>query len=395
MHLLLALSIIAGQFGYVDLGHGVRFYLSELLLLIFVLLEIIKFGLRPLRQLLKDKIVMAWICIVLLGWGITAFSASSTDNLRSFAYIGRIVLLYMGAWYIRRSSVSPRIPQLFMVIPVICMIQYVFMPDLRFLQQYGWDPHMYRAVGTIFDPPVVGSILGLIWTSFLMNHASIFVIPAKAGIPQRFLNKYILLLCAVTFAAIIFLYSRSTYISLLLVTSLYVMSQKQYLYVLMFVLITILSIYVAPLTIPPRMNLESAKIGRVSTATSRMTEMREGIRAWQSSPLIGIGYNRVSEYKRHLNAKSTASVSNHADSAFHSFWVTQLATTGIMGMVLLLVSMWLLIRWRSELLYPVLWISIIGVFDNVVFHPLVVISFVLLFLVKHPVISCHGSSGSP
>ncbi len=386
MHLLLALSIVAGQFAYVDLGHGVRFYLSELLLLIFVLFEIIKFGLRPLRQLLKDKIVMAWVCIVLLGWGITAFSASSTDNLRSFAYIGRMVLLYTGAWYIQRSSVSPRILQSLFVIPAICLAQYVFMPDLRFLQQYGWDPHMYRAVGTIFDPPVVGSILGLLWTTLLIRLPRHMVKSSSLSIIH-----YQLSIC---FVAIIFLYSRSTYISLLLVTSLYMMSQKQYLYVLMFVLITILSIYVAPLTIPPRMNLESAKIGRVSTATSRMTEIREGIRAWQSSPLIGIGYNRVSEYKRHLNAKSTTTVSNHADSAFHSFWVTQLVTTGVVGLGLLIAGLWRLILWRKELVYPLLWVSIIGVFDNVVFHPLVVISFVLLFLVKHPVISRHGSSGS-
>jgi O-antigen ligase len=215
-----------------------------------------------------------------------------------------------------------------------------------------------------------------------MTHATIFVIPAKAGMTKKFLNKHVYLFGVVIFASMIFLYSRSTYLSLLIVTSLYLLSKSQYVYVVLFVLIAILSIYVAPLTIPPTMNLESAKIGRMSTATSRMTEIREGIHAWSTSPIIGIGYNRVSEYKRHLNAKSTTTVSNHADSAFHSFWVTQLATTGIGGVALLLGCMGLLIRWRSELFYPLLWVSIIGVFDNVVFHPLVVISFVLLWISK-------------
>ncbi|MEI7653105.1 MAG: O-antigen ligase family protein [bacterium] len=380
MLFLLALSIIAGQFGYIDGGSGIRFYLSELLLLIVLISEIRKSGLHLLKLLLKNKFVIAWLWFVLVGWGIGVFSGSTSDNLRSFAYIVRLGLLVIGAYCLYLSPSHRRASELLYVIPVLCMAQYIFFPDLRFLQQYGWDPHMYRAVGTIFDPPVVGSILGLLWTSLLMRLPRHMVKSSSLSI-----FHYQLSIC---FASLIFLYSRSTYISLLLVTSVYLISHRKYLYTGLFALITILSIYNAPLTIPPRMNLESAKIERMSTATSRLTEMREGIRAWSTSPLIGIGYNRVSEYKRHLNAKSTTTVSNHADSAFHSFWVTQLATTGIIGVALLLVSMWLMIRWRSELFYPLLWVSIIGVFDNVVFHPLVVISFVLLCISKrHALVS--------
>ena len=388
MHFFLALSIIAGQFGYLDTGFGIRLYVAELLLVLFIARHIYTFGLRPLRQMLRLKPLIMWVWIVFLGWVMGIVTASISDNIRSLAYILRLGLLIVGTHCLYRSPSHKKVSALLYVIPVICMTQYILLPDLRFLQQYGWDPHMYRAVGTIFDPPVVGSILGLLWLSFLMTHATIFVIPAKAGIPKKFLNKHVYLFGIFTFASIIFLYSRSTYISLLLVTSVYLISHRKYLYTGLFALMTVLSIYNAPLTIPPRINLESAKIGRISTATSRMTEIREGIRAWSTSPFVGIGYNRVSEYKRHLNAKSTTTVSNHADSAFHSFWVTQLATTGVIGVTLLLVSMLLLIRWRIELFYPVLWVSIIGVFDNVVFHPLVVISFVLLFISKrHSLVS--------
>jgi hypothetical protein len=352
MHFLLALCIIAGQFGYLDIGFGIRLYVAELLLVFFIARYTYTFGLRPLRQMLRLKPLVMWVWIVFLGWVMGIATASISDNIRSLAYILRLGLLIVGTHCLYRSPSHKKVSALLYVIPAICMIQYILLPDLRLLQQYGWDPHMYRAVGTIFDPPVVGSILGLLWFSFLMTHATIFVIPAKAGMTKKFLNKHVYLFGVVIFASMIFLYSRSTYLSLLIVTSLYLLSKSQYVYVVLFVLIAILSIYVAPLTIPPTMNLESAKIGRMSTATSRMTEIREGIHAWSTSRIIGIGYNRVSEYKRHLNAKSTTTVSNHADSAFHSFWVTQLATTGIGGVALLLGCMGLLIRWRSELFLP-------------------------------------------
>lgn len=380
MHFLLALCIIVGQFGYLDIGFGIRLYVAELLLVFFIARHIYTFGLRPLRQMLRLRPLVMWVWIVFLGWVMGIATASISDNIRSLAYILRLGLLAVGTYCLYHSPSHKRVSALLYVIPAICIAQYILLPDLRFLQQYGWDPHMYRAVGTIFDPPVVGSILGLLWTSLLMHLPRHMVKSSPLSI-----FHYQLSIC---FVAIIFLYSRSAYLSLLIVTSLYLLFKSQYVYVVLFVLITILSIYVAPLSIPPTMNLESAKIGRVSTATSRLTEIREGIRAWSTSPFIGIGYNRVSEYKRHLNEKSTTTVSNHADSAFHSFWVTQLATTGVIGVTLLLVSMWLLIRWRSELFYPLLWVSIVGVFDNVVFHPLVVISFVLLFIPKrHSLVS--------
>jgi hypothetical protein len=129
------------------------------------------------------------------------------------------------------------------------------------------------------------------------------------------------------------------------------------------------------------MDLESDKVARVSTIRSRYIEMKEGLEAFESSPILGIGYNRVAQHKSMIRIDQAQS--NHASGAFHSFWITQLATTGLVGIILL--CSWLLkvIRERNELIYPFLWISIIGVFDNVVFHPLVVTSLLILFLKRH------------
>jgi hypothetical protein len=41
------------------------------------------------------------------------------------------------------------------------LLQYLFMPDLRFLYDIGWDMHYGRLAGTFLDPTFIGLILVL------------------------------------------------------------------------------------------------------------------------------------------------------------------------------------------------------------------------------------------
>ncbi len=370
---ILTFCLLLGQITYINLGSGIRFYLVEPLLLLFIAVCIYQSGLAPLKKLARYKLLVVWFIWIFIGWLLSGISNGMTSNIQSALYVIRLLVFVGASSYLAQIQLKDKPRLLLYAIPVLCLAQYIFLPDLRFLQQYGWDPHMYRAVGLILDPPVVGSVLGILWTGLLMrldvsNHKII-----KA--PQ-----IDILLLAILFVSLILLYSRSTYISLLLVTSIYLVSKRKWVYFGVFIGFTLLAIRLAPLTIPTTMNLESSKLDRSSTTISRMTEIQEGLATWQTSPLLGIGYGRVSEYKSRLSVYGTTLLDNHAKSAFHSFWITQLASTGIVGLVILLFLLFRLMLWRSELLYPILWVSIIGVFDNVVFHPLVLLAFILLFL---------------
>jgi len=236
---------------------------------------------------------------------------------------------------------------------------------------------MYRAVGTIFDPPVMGSVLGMLFMyRVVMGNEKI--VNMRIAIKNIFDNKnrFIYALTSVSILlAIVFLYSRSTYLSVIIAVNYVLVTKRRYLYSVIFTLAFVAAIILAPQTIPAYRQLESAKLERISTVTSRKTEILVGINAFAKSPIWGIGYNRVREYKNNL-----VSDKNHAGSAFHSFWVTQAATTGLLGLSLLLWFFAEVIRKKPHLM-PIIFIpAFIGLFDNTMFHPFVMFVVILTAL---------------
>lgn len=421
---LVGLSLLFGQLGRVSLGNGVRFYALELLVLLHALVILarrIKYKqwlpntklfqtvkaitspakffdgfLVKLRRVVRaigvmpniPKLTVLWFVYLAFLFLFTAGGKSLADNITAAMYIARITLFGIYFYLLILTHVSKRLAKYILLaiaalIPSICLIQYIMIPDLRFLAQFGWDPHMYRAVGLIFDPPIVGVMLGVL-----------LIVSLRTALPDDLdneQNKYTNSLNRVkyyvpvllNFLAVIFLYSRSTYIAVILSVFMFFILRKRFGYAMAWLVVVTTCIYLAPRTIPPYFVLESAKIERVSTVMSRKVEIQNGLRVWFDHPIFGIGYNRVAEYKKSLPTTYGAGVvSNHSSSAFHSFWLTQLATTGIVGFVLL-VGVYMLSMKRS--LYWALTLSIpalVGLIDNVVFHPFVLILFILIYFSK-------------
>lgn len=361
---LIALSLIFGQIARIQVGSGIQFYILELFVVLHI--GILLFRVRNI-QIHRSRFVrigvlwFGYVCMLLV---VTSFGKSSSDNLRALLYVTRIGIFALYATLTDAlqipSSIAKRIWHITsLIIPVMCLVQYLFMPDLRLLQQYGWDPHMYRAVGLYLDPPILGTVLGILFISAMFEKRKVAMI--------------------LNYLAVIFLFSRSTYLSIFIVVISYVLKRKQWVQAIVWVLFFGLSLWLAPMTIPRYSQLESAKIERVSTVLSRRVEIEAGLRAWMNQPVFGFGFNRVAEYKTHhpeIYGKEIAT--SHAASAFHSFWVTQLATTGIVG-VLLLIYWYTLAMRKSEMWFLVLVPpALIGLFDNVFFHP-----FVLYCLLLH------------
>lgn len=363
--ILIALSLTLGQIARINLGEGVQFYLLEVFVSIHVIILLRHAEFSFLQKSRLVRIGILWFGYVVALFLITAWGKEWSDNLRSGLYIARIGIFALYAVLLGTIDTQQQVVKriwnaLSLVVPVICLLQYVFLPDLRFLQQFGWDPHMYRAVGVFLDPPIVGALLATLFISALYEKRKVALI--------------------LNYMAVVFLYSRSTYLAVFLVIILYLFRRKKWALTAIWVVFFSISVWLAPKTIPRYSQLESAKIERVSTVLSRRVEIEAGIRAWMSQPIFGIGFNRVAEYKAHHPELYGKEISvSHAASAFHSFWVTQLATTGIMGLILL-VYWYVLIIKRSELwLYMFLILGLIGLLDNVLFHPFVL---TLLLLVR-------------
>ena len=409
---LVGIALLLGQLGRISVGNGIQFYALEILVLVNVIVLLVRYvnqslrgaerrsnltstgdvfviarkfilsgaegrqshvDLRLLRHSLRwflamttiRKIATLWFLYVISLFVFTAWGKDSTDNMKAGMYIARIGLFAIYFYLLTLSNIQKQLMAkvlqiISIVIPAICLLQYVLLPDLRFLAQLGWDPHMYRAVGLFLDPPIVGVILGVL----------LFVAVIKKDYLAIFLN----------YCAVVFLFSRSTYLTIAFVILTYLVFQKKYLAAILWVVVFSAAIYLAPKTIPAYYNLESSKIERVSTVLSRRVELENGFRAWKAHPIFGIGYNRVAEYKQSLPRVYGKEVeSNHSSSAFHSFWLTQLATTGIIGFVLLMSGYVLMMKrslsWFLALTIP----ALVGLLDNVVFHPFVLTLFIFVF----------------
>ncbi len=421
---LIALSFLIGQVGRISLGNGIQFYALELFVLVHVMILLVRYVVRSfsfrvdtptftsssrppatgmegsldfarddryldalrrgaslrsfprLPRLCESiagtvamttirKIATLWFLYVISLFVFTAWGEDSTDNMKAGMYIARIGLFALYFYLLTVSQIQKQLMTrllwiISIVIPAVCLLQYLLVPDLRFLAQLGWDPHMYRAVGLILDPPIVGVMLGVL----------LFVAVIKRDHLAILIN----------YCAVVFLFSRGTYLTIAFVIFVYLVSQKKHLGAILWIVVLSASIFIAPKTIPAYYNLESSKIERVSTVLSRKVELMNGFRAWMANPIFGMGYNRVAEYKQsllHIYGKEVAS--NHSSSAFHSFWLTQLATTGIIGFVLL-VSGYVLVMKRSFGWFLALTIpALVGLLDNVVFHPFVLVLFIFIY----------------
>lgn len=388
--ILESIALVFGQFARINLTEAVYFYLIEFIILIhifFVLFELIKSGkiLEYFKRTLSLKAVktgLIWISFILTVYLLQISSFSFAENLRALGYIIRIFNFILFALIVIPNTSTEYLRVAVRLIayslPLICLIQYIFWPDLRVLGMSGWDPHMYRAVGTILDPPILGSILGVLLVFSIESDCHSIKNLAKQNFWHSKIGGYSFL-TYILLLAVILLFSRSSWLAILVATSVYIFMWRGLPKSLLWFAIFILLIWLAPHSVPAGIDLESSKIGRISTVTSRGTEIRQGLQAFWKSPVWGIGYNRVREYKSKVSSGSYKNIqSNHSGSAFHSFWVTQLATTGIVGVGLLLWLFSIMLKGYPKLAYYIFIPAFIGLFDNTLFHPLLLFPLLLV-----------------
>ncbi len=99
------------------------------------------------------------------------------------------------------------------------IVQYLLVPDLRFLAEAGWDQHFYRMAGTMLDPNFFGMLLILGLITWLLKINTNFAQGKKIG---KKLIKIIISMAAV--ACLTLTYSRSSYLSFLVVMTVLIIS---------------------------------------------------------------------------------------------------------------------------------------------------------------------------
>lgn len=230
-------------------------------------------------------------------------------------------------------------------------IQYYVWPNLTIQSSQNWDPHLYRLVGTYFDPTFTGLILLFILITVFFSK-----------------NKYRLPLLTVNYIALSLTYSRSALLSFLIVFSYIALIKKN----VQIFLISLL-IFITTFAVLPRMPGEGTKLERSASIFAKIENYQQGFRVFLLNPITGIGYNNIPQLR--LQASTS-----HANSGFDSSLLTIAITTGIFGLILLVLGIVYEFR-HANLFYQSLLLAIFihSLFANSLFYPY---TFILLALLK-------------
>ena len=183
-------------------------------------------------------------------------------------------------------------------------IQYILWPDFTYFSTFNWDPHLYRLVGTYFDPTFTGLIFLLFLLKIYFSYKNyLYLIPIYLGI-------------ALT-------YSRSSLLAFI-ITFTFIAYVKKSLNIFLIALL----IFISTIALLPRMPGEGTKLERTSSIKAKIINYQEGIKLFFTSPIIGVGYNNLPNIRPNNNS--------HANSGFDGSLLTIAVTTGFIGLLLFL-----------------------------------------------------------
>lgn len=320
INLMLILAIISGQLVKLPTGMGsislldlLIFFLclygliklklhlkkpSQFLLASFVFISIATISLiftplhmKPVEYLTSFSYTLRFSSYILLGW-LAYSNAFKNFNAKN------IILIYSGLW-----------------LAILGLLQFIFLPDLRFMSQWGWDPHYFRNVSTFLDPNFSGAFFTL----------SLILLAYQKP------NKTVLVLFTLTYLALLTTFSRSSYIMFLTSGLALSFFQKSFKNALMVILLfTILFLSFQTYT---KLISQPQHIDRKQSASLRFNAWQQGISLVSNFPTLGVGFNSYKYALRQLNLGDEEFLKSHGATSNDSSLLFVATTTGIIGLL--------------------------------------------------------------
>ena len=353
-----------GQLGRIAIPNQPVFgYLFEFCVFVLVGVMLFTYSLKPLKVSSNSIFIfLSWLLVTFL---ISVPFYNPNQNIVALLYLLRLVMYFVYFVYLRFHFNQHTIS--YMPIVVMCAagillpsaVQYFLYHDLGNLAYLGWDPHQYRLVGLFFDPPITVSILALSLLFFYYLYL-------------KTKSFYFVLLAMITTIMIALTYSRGGYIAFA-ITLFFILFKKIKIKYIIGVVCILCILFLA---IPKGRN-ESINLFRTTSIFTRFADYETGLKIYNDSPIFGIGYNHIRYEKDKYVEIPEDELFNpsHSAASLHSSYLMILATSGIMGVILLLLTLRELSVETQFAKYAVLFVGIISIFDNVMLHP-----FILFFL---------------
>jgi len=305
---------------------GINIYVHDLIIALILIIGFENYrkekNIPPLTKQITAFLTVAlfsWL-INLSRWGIKDSFLGSLYLLRWFAYSS---IYFATHWLARNSKGFKKKTVSLMIISgtvvaVLGLIQYFYYPNFRPMTIFGWDPHLYRIVGTFYDPGFT-SMICLLTLIFLIIHYWNQVVKK---------NFKILFLLLIIYSVLALTYARSGYLAFLVAAATIGLKKKSlkiFLFCTGLLALTIL--------ILPRQPGIGTKLERKDTLWARIKSWENGAKIISTSPLSGIGFNNYRLAQKEKGFLENNWLDSHSGAGLDSSLLFVTATTGILGLI--------------------------------------------------------------
>jgi O-antigen ligase len=328
------------------------------------------------------KLVIPFLYVAGFSWIISIFIFHQINVLYGGLYLLRLAAYYFFGVYVwnfvrnkpaHKKLVLDSLLLVSLVSGFFGWVQFFTVPNIKPFFSLGWDMHLFRVVGTFLDPSYLGLIV--VFGLLLSIHRCIS--------SRNWKNILIIFFLLVSLA---FTYSRASYLAFFAGLSTIVYLNRKFKKLLWIVG----GLIVLALILPTAKN-HSIELFRTFSAIARIENYQTTLKIFSKSPVFGIGYNNMCiAYQRFIGPQS---FSSHACSGSDSSLLYILATTGVVGFIIFISSMWkigtVLIRdskfpalpvGRQILVSCFVALIIHSLFSNSMFYPWIMGYFVILLV---------------
>jgi len=304
--------------------------------------------------------------------GIKNSSLGFLYLLRLFSYSAMFVVLWN--FFEKSKDLKKKIVDylivVFFFIAIFGWLQYFLFPDMRAFSFWGWDDHLFRMVGTFFDPT---------FTAILLVFGVIICL-AKYQKTKKVI--YVVGLLPIILA-LYFTYSRAGYLALIFGILVYLIIKKK-----LKISLFIIPLFVFGLFFLPHSGGEGTNLRRMFSIEARIENYKQTTKIFLENPVFGVGYNNICWAKQ--NYLGIFDTNSHACSGSDSGILFLLATTGLVGFIIFSMFCYMLIRTTRFDFYGMIFISCLSSLfvhsqlSNSIFYPWVmgIIVFLASLAVK-------------
>ncbi len=349
---------MAGQLIKLPIGTaGVT--LLDLAVIFLCLIGLFKLKLKLKKPPLFIKSGLIFIAVAVFSLVFTPLHLLAGEYAISFFYTVRFSayiflgwLIISGAYptkHIKKTLISSGI-----ILASLGLLQFIFLPDLRNLASFGWDPHYFRAVSTFLDPNFLGAFLVLV---LILYRSRLFFV--------------------VIFITLLLTFSRGAYLAFLV--SFLTLSFLKKSFKLGILTVILFLVLLGGFYSYQKGVAEPRGIDRTKSASFRFSTWQQGWTLFSRHPVLGVGFNAYKFALKEYGLGDAKFLASHGASTNDSSLLYIATTTGLIGLASYFFFLFSLIKQRNFILTAAISGLIVqSFFANTLFYPPLLLWIILL-----------------